>query len=212
MPSRPFALAPSGAAQPSAQAAAVPPAAAQPTATSAQHARPAPVRLMQRGAPVRPAMPQPDGALARSGARPQRLQPAPWPAITQPGHADRRAAVERDALPDVLLAVHQRAWPLSLGWPTRDGWCQCHTTLTQVQPVIGGWWLQWHQGALLLPDELMGQAWRLSRQRRDGLDQHLMVTDALGRPTLLLGMAAQAGALHCGWQCLLDELAPWPPA
>lgn len=162
-------------------------------------------------ASLRPALPLPGGGFPPTGARSSRLQPAPWPAITQPGHADRRAALERDTLPDVLLAVHQRAWPLSLGWPGRAGWCQGQAVLTQMQPVIGGWWLQWADGALLLPDELVVRVWRLARQRRDGLDQHLMVSDGLGRPVLLLGMAAPPGALHCGWHCLLDELAPWPP-
>lgn len=165
---------------------------------------------LRKPAHLRPALPQPGALFPVTGARPLRLELSSWPAITLPGHADRRAAVDREALADLLLELRRRAWLLSLGWPERAGWRRQQAVLGQVLPVIGAWWLQWRDGAVLLPDELVGSVWRLARQRREGLDQALMVTDALGRPALLLSVAADTGAARCGWQRLLDELAPWP--
>lgn len=163
---------------------------------------------IDRAAP-RPVVPRPDTGLGDAGRRPSRMTPAIWPAITLPGHADHRCAVEREALPDLLLALRERAWPLRLGWPTVHGWCEQQLVLAEVQARPGGWLLQWPHGALLLPEAMLDRVWRLGRQRRNGLEQHLLVCDLLGRTTLLLSQATLADAPRCGWQDLLDSVAPW---
>lgn len=162
---------------------------------------------------VRPDVPSPGAGLAAGTDRRlgnPRLTPAIWPAVTLPGHADRRRAVDGDTLPDLLLALRERGWPLHLAWPTVNGWCQQHLVLSDVQARAGGWLLRWPQGALLLPDALLHQVWQLARQRRHGLEQHLMASDMLGRTSLLVSPATAASTPHCGWQGLLDGLAPRP--
>ena len=151
-------------------------------------------------------------AAAPLRALPAVQQPLPSLATLRALDAARAQPVAVDAAHELLARAAQCALPLELR--IGDGaaalcWTGCLQRIGLEAGGSGRLLAQAPGLTLWLCEASLGEAWLLRQPSRDGLVTGLHLFDAAGRALAALrGAQPPGGRPSCGWQALIDSLAP----